>query len=170
MGLRADLPAPPVSLRLPPVGQIGIIVRDIRTAVECYSQVFGIESWTVKETSAPPLISTFMGQPATFRATIALGQTSSVVIELIQYHEGDTIHRDFAATHGEGIEHLGVYVPDLNEAMAEVGKAGISALEVVDGIGYSRDGRYAYLDTVGSMGITLELLQAPTQRNAPEAD
>lgn len=157
----------PISLNLPPVGQVGIIVRDIRTAVERYSRVFGIESWTVKETNAPPLVSTYKGQPANFRATIALGQAGPLVIELIQYQGGDTIHRDYVETHGEGVEHLGIYVSDLAEAVAEVSKLGIGVLEQVDGIGYSRDGRYAYLDTAASMGTILELLQAPTQRNPP---
>ncbi len=157
-------------LNLPPIGQIGIVVRDIRSAVDHYSRVLGINGWTIKENSAPPLDCTYRGRPASYRVAVALGQMGSLVVELIQYLEGDTIHRDFAETRGEGVEHLGIYVSNLEETISELSRAGVEVLQRASGLGYSRDGGYAYLDTEGTLGTILELIQPPTQRNPPAAE
>lgn len=157
----------PSDLNLPPVGQIGIVVRDIKAAVDHYSRTLGIGPWTIKENSAPPLDCTYKGRPAHYRVAVALAQAGPLVIELIQYLEGETIHRDFSEDQGEGVEHLGMYVADLDQVLDAMGRAGIGVLQRADGLGYSRDGRYAYLDTVSTLGTVLEFIQPPTQRNPP---
>jgi methylmalonyl-CoA/ethylmalonyl-CoA epimerase len=151
------------------VGQLGIVVRDIKASMEHYWGVLGIGPWKVYTNGPPPLRNvTYYGRPAFYRVRVALAQTESVVVELIQYLEGDSIHRDFLATHGEGIEHVGVYVPNLDESLARLQSQGLTVLQSADGLGAIGDGRYAYLDTRPTLGTILELIQAPSQRVAPE--
>jgi catechol 2,3-dioxygenase-like lactoylglutathione lyase family enzyme len=69
---------------------------------------------------------------------------------------------------GEGIEHLGIYVPNLDEPLARLRSQGVTILQAADGLGAIGDGRYAYLDTRSTLGMVLELIQAPSQRVAPE--
>jgi 4-hydroxyphenylpyruvate dioxygenase-like putative hemolysin len=99
---------------------------------------------------------------------VALAQTEAAVVELIEYLSGDTIHREFLAEHGEGIEHIGVYVPSLDEPLARLRSRGLTILQSGDGLGSSGDGRYVYLDTRSTLGVVLELIQVPTQRAEPE--
>jgi methylmalonyl-CoA/ethylmalonyl-CoA epimerase len=151
------------------VGQIGIVVRDIRASIEAYWRTLGIGPWKVYTNGPPPLRNvTYYGRPASYRVRVALAHTETGVVELIQYLEGDSIHRDFLATHGEGVEHLGIYVPNLDEALAPYRSQGLTVLQSADGLGMSGDGRYVYLDTRSSMGTILELIQTPTQRATPE--
>ena len=89
-------------------------------------------------------------------------------MELIEYIEGDTIHRDFLASGREGVEHLGVFVPDLEQALQPHLDMGIGILQQADGLGMSRDVRYAYLDTEPILGTILELIQNSTQPMPPE--
>jgi catechol 2,3-dioxygenase-like lactoylglutathione lyase family enzyme len=151
------------------LGQLGIVVRDIKASMKHYWNVLGIGPWKMYTNSAPPLRNvTYYGRPAAYRVRVALAQTESVVVELIEYLEGDSIHRDFLAKHGEGIEHLGIYVPDLDTPLARLRGQGLTILQAAEGLGASGDGRYVYLDTQSTLGIILELIQVPSQRIAPE--
>ena len=151
------------------VGQLGIVVRDIKASMEHYWGVLGIGPWKVYTNGPPPLRNvTYYGRPASYRVRVALAQTEYVVVELIQYLEGDSIHRDFLATCGEGVEHLGIYVPDLDPPMARLRSQGLTVLQSADGLGSSGDGRYVYLDTRSTLGTVLELIQAPSKRAEPE--
>ncbi len=152
---------------LPAIGQLGIVVRDLKAAMEEYSRVLGVGPWKVHTNSAPPIRCSYRGEPASYRVSVALADSGPLVIELIQYLDGDTIHREFANIRGEGIEHLGVYVPNLDEALVALEKQGVGILQRGDGLGYSRDGMYAYLDTEATLGIVLELIQPASQRTAP---
>ena len=156
-------------LGLSRVGQVGIVVRDIKASMEHYWHLLGIGPWKVYTNGPPPLRNvTYYGRPASYRVRVALAHTESVVVELIEYLEGDSIHRDFLATHGEGVEHVGVYVSNLEEPLARMRSQGVTVLQSADGLGAIGDGRYAYLDTRSSLGTILELIQAPSQRVAPE--
>ena len=156
-------------LGLSRVGQVGIVVRNIKASMEHYWHLLGIGPWKVYTNGPPPLRNvTYYGRPASYRVRVALAHTESVVVELIEYLEGDSIHRDFLATHGEGVEHVGVYVSNLEEPLARMRSQGVTVLQSADGLGAIGDGRYAYLDTRSSLGTILELIQAPSQRVAPE--
>ena len=156
-------------LALTRVGQLGIVVRDIQASMEHYWRVLGVGPWKVYTNGPPPLRNvTYYGRPASYRVRVALAQTESVVIELIQFLEGDSIHRDFLAAKGEGIEHVGVYVANLDEPLTRLRNQGLTVLQSADGLGALGDGRYAYLDTRFTLGTILELIQAPSLRVEPE--
>jgi hypothetical protein len=89
-------------------------------------------------------------------------------MELIQYLAGDTIHRDFLESGREGIEHVGTFVPDLEEALRHYQASGIAVLQRADGLGVKGDGRYAYLDTERTLGTILELVQSSSEPQPPE--
>ena len=157
------------NMRLGRVGQLGIVVRDIQKSMEHYWGVLGIGPWKVYTNGPPPLRNvTYHGRPASYRVRVALAQTESMVYELIQYLEGDSIHRDFLESQGEGIEHVGIYIPNLDDSLTGLRSQGLSVLQSADGLGAIGDGRYAYLDTRSTLGFVLELIQAPSQRAAPE--
>ena len=148
------------------IGQLGIVVRDIQASMEHYWRVLGIGPWKVY-TNQPPRV-TYHGRPASYRVRVALAQTDTMVYELLQYLEGDSIHRDFLEDHGEGIEHVAIYVSNLDESLARLRSQGLTVLQSADGLGASGDGRYAYLDTRSTLGTILELTQTASQRLAPE--
>ncbi len=150
------------------VEQIGLVVPDLDQAMQYYWRLCGIGPWNVYTNSAPPLKCVYRGQPANYKVKVALALTGEVQMELIEYIEGDTIHRDFIQAGQQGIEHFGVMVPDLDEALKPYTRKGISILQQVDGLGLSKDGRYAYLDTQATLGTVLELIQKSTRPMPPE--
>ena len=150
------------------IAQVGIVVRNLQAAMDGFSRALGIETWRVFTNSAPPLRCLYRRQAATYKVRVALANNGPLTIELIQYLEGDTIHRDFLAAGREGVEHLGIYVSDLDKVLARFKQQGFRELQSADGLGAKGDGRYVYLDTEAALGTILELIQAPSERLPPE--
>jgi len=139
-------------------------------AVENYVQMFGIGPWHFY-TYEKPLVSqmSYHGQPANYRSRIALSYFGPMRIELIEALEGgDSVYTDFIREHGYGVHHLGLLVEDMQGALAQAGEAGLEMTMDGSGFGKDGDGHYAYLDTEARLGVTLELIQRPKGRHAPE--
>ncbi len=155
-------------LSRPAIGQIGLVVKDLDAAMESYWRIAGIGPWSVYTTGAPPLTCIYHGHPANYKIRLATARSGSVQMELIEYISGDTIHRDFLASGREGVEHVGIYVPDLDEALQPYQNMRVGILQRADGMGVKGDGRYAYLDTESILGTLLELIQSSSQPMPPE--
>ena len=85
------------------------------------------------------------------------GKMGKVWINLLQPVEGDSIFQEFLDTRGEGIHHFAFLVDDVDKEEAEFVKKGYEVLASVrlkDGYGHS------IIDTAGTGGIYIELLQA----------
>jgi catechol-2,3-dioxygenase len=150
------------------IGQIGIVVKNLEAAMKRYWHTAGIGPWQVFTTGAPPLQCIYHDHPANYKVRLATARSGTVQMELIEYISGETIHRDFLASGKEGIEHLGIYVADLEQALQPYQDMGIGILQQADGLGMKGDGRYAYLDTESVLGTILELIQSSSQPMPPE--
>jgi len=151
------------------VAQVGLIVRDLDRAVEMYWQQFGIGPWHLY-TYGKPLVKrmTYRGRPSDYKMRVALSWLGPLRIELIQPLEGDTIYAEFIREHGYGVHHLGLLVDDMEAALAQARAAGLTMTQDGAGFGLDGDGHYAYLDTEAMLGVTLELIERPQRRVAPE--
>jgi len=150
------------------VDQIGLVVKDLDLALESYCRITGIGPWNVYTTGAPPLSCVYHGHPARYKIRLATARSGPLQMELIEYVSGDTIHRDFIASGREGVEHVGIFIPDLDEALQPYLEMGIGILQQAEGLGVKGDGRYAYLDTEPILGTILELIQSSSQPVPPE--
>jgi methylmalonyl-CoA/ethylmalonyl-CoA epimerase len=156
------------ALSLTHIAHVCIVVRDIQDAMGRYWKNMGIGPWKVRTSSAPPMVATYHGRPSYYKAKMAQAQAGSVILEFAQHLEGEDVYRDFLEERGEGVHHMGVYVPNLDEALAPFLAKGVAILQSGDGTGLTRDGRYAYLGTEAMLGTILEVIQAPSQRGEPE--
>ena len=151
------------------VAQVAIIVEDLDKAVENYWRLFGIGPWHIY-TYGKPLVKkmTYHGEPSEYKMRLALSYLGPLRIELIEMLEGDTVYADFVKEHGYGLHHFGVLVDDMEEAIAQAEAAGLTMTQDGAGFGLDGDGHYAYLDTEEIIGVTLELIERPKRRVAPE--
>lgn len=152
------------------VGQLGFIVEDLEATMHRYHRVFGRGGWQIY-TYGPRLLSVMRrhGQPATYSCRIGLSYFGQSRIELIQPLEGDTVYSEYVEKHGYGVQHLGIYVKEIEPALEEVRAAGIAVTMEGGGFGLDGDGYFAYLDTEEHFGVTYELIQRPKRRHEPEA-
>ena len=151
------------------VAQVAMIVKDIDRAVMYYEKVFGIGPWHFY-TYQKPLVKemSYKGKPADHSNRLALSYFGDLRVELIEVQHGDSIYQDFIDKHGYGIQHLGVLVENMEEALALAAEAGIEMVQDGSGFGPDGDGHYAYLDTEDDIGFTIELIERPKRRHPPE--
>jgi catechol 2,3-dioxygenase-like lactoylglutathione lyase family enzyme len=151
------------------IAQVAILVKDLDKTVENYWAVFGIGPWNFY-TYARPLVRemSYRGKPADYGMRLALSYIGPLRIELIEAKAGDSIYADFIREHGYGVHHFGILVEEMNDELAKAKAAGLQMIQDGSGFGLDGDGHYAYLDTEELLGVTLELIQRPKARVAPE--
>jgi hypothetical protein len=152
------------------IGQLGFVVENVDSMIQAYYENFGIGDWKIY-TYGPQLLSfmTYKGKPTSYSSRIVLGYFGSTRIELIQPIEGHTVYTDFIEKHGYGLQHLGIYVQDIQSSLAIVKKNGIEVIMEGGGFGLDGDGYFAYLDTEKRYGICYELIQRPLRRHEPDS-
>ncbi|MHB1133196.1 MAG: VOC family protein [Chloroflexota bacterium] len=151
------------------IDQVAFVVKDLDKSMASYWLNFGIGPWRVY-TYGPPLVkdTTYNGQPGDFHWRVALADFNGMVMELIQPLDGENVYSEFLAKHGEGVQHLGVIVPNLEQAVAEAQGAGYRVIQSGHGYGVRGDGGFAYLDTLAELGTIIEMVEIPVERIAPE--
>ena len=144
-------------LKLPGVGQIGYVVRDMDTALVTYRDTFGIGLWMLLEERPEPCVE--CGRQVNPVLRIALAYAGPVQMELLQVVEGESFHLDHVRESEGGLHHLGFMVRDLDRRLDAAREAGIAILQrgTIRETGLTID--YAYLDTADLAGVVLELIQ-----------
>lgn len=90
-------------------------------------------------------------------------------LEVIESLEGPNLYEEFLASHGEGIHHVGVWVPDLRAGIGELEARGYVLIQAGFGTATRGDGGFAYFETDGPLKTTLELIEVPKERPAADA-
>ena len=135
------------------IGQVGIVVNDIDQAIN-YLNSLGIETFEPKRIQITE--RWLRGKPANYKCKLKFARLGSLELEMIQPIEGETIHKEFLESKGEGIHHLGFFVSDLDKEVAKLARLGV---EVIQSGERPDGGGFAYLDTEKSCGAVIELIQ-----------
>jgi methylmalonyl-CoA/ethylmalonyl-CoA epimerase len=139
-------------LKLPEVGQIGVVVEDLDRAVAFYETVFGLGPFRIQEAEAPNVWD--RGEEKRIKARLGFAMLGQVELELIHILEGDSLHLEFLREHGEGLHHLGFKVKDFQAKLEQAKAMGFEVLQM------GPFGRfYAYLDTRRCGGVIVELIE-----------
>ena len=150
------------------INQIALVVRDLDEAMRRYWNDLGVGPWRVYTYQAPLVKDmTYRGRRQDYRMRLALAPLSDVTIELIQ-PLSDSIYTEHLQRKGEGLHHVGVTVPSLQEAVLSAAKLGFRVIQSGRGYGRGGDGGYAYLDTEDYLGMVVELIEATAERPVPE--
>ena len=142
------------TVKLPPVEQIGIVVKDMDKAIEYYSSTFGWGPFEVREVKMDGF--TYKGKTGSCRQKSAFAKSGPMEIELIQPMEGETPHTDFLRQKGEGLEHLRFRIDDLDKTLAELAKEGIHPIYHQR---VSPDVAFAYINSDKVGGVMFELFE-----------
>ena len=140
------------TVRLPPVDQIGIVVKDIDPVVEYYTSLFGLGPFEVREVELKGFI--YQDEPHDCRLRVAFTQSGLVQIELIQILEGQSPHSEFLQQKGEGLQHLRFLVKDCPAVLARLAEAGIKP------VWHRGVPVFGYLNTDQIGGVMFELVDA----------
>lgn len=138
----------PQKLKFKTVDQIGFAVKDADKVIESWSSMFGMGPWSFRD------IGGIDGKGRPWKARLAFAPMGDTTIELIQPVEGRIFQSRFLETIGEGVNHLGFYVDDVEGEMAKLIDQGAKLL-------LKAEGQFAYFETGGPGGVIFELIQRP---------
>ena len=139
---------------LPPVHQLGFVVKDLDLVLPFFSSLFG--SLKVVEYQLKGV--NYRGKPSDCKLKVAFANAGSVEIELIQLLAGDSPHQEFLLTERQGIHHIGFKIKDIDTNIIELGKHGYSSIwyhRLSDGTAFS------YLEHHSNRDFLLELIELP---------
>ena len=158
----------PSGLLLPDFKQIALVVRDLDKAVRSWTDELNIGPWTAYLLDPTRMKEMrYFGKDVAFSFRHAFAWQGELQFELIQPLTGASIFSDHLAMHGEGLHHLGKYVPDHAEAVAQALASGFEPLQSARGFGAEGDGAFAYFQHP-DVALIIELIEAPRVRIEPE--
>jgi methylmalonyl-CoA/ethylmalonyl-CoA epimerase len=134
---------------------VGVVVRDMDKTIERLNKL-GIGPF--QERILPPdAVEKFRGKPfiPSQRVKIQITQVGNMELELIQPLAGESPHREFLDQKGEGIQHLGFMVDNLDEAVKGLTAEQSSIMLTSQ---FKGGGGVAYLD-LEAAGLIVELVQ-----------
>ena len=141
------------TLGLPPLAQIGFVVRDIKESMAKYEQLYG--PWQHLDGSVRA--ATYRGREADVQLDVVIGHSGALEIELNQWLSGDSPHREFIERGREGMHHVQYRVEDADGWIARLRPLGYEP------IWYKRwcaDTTFAYLERSGDP-LIVEFLEMP---------
>ncbi|MGD1118361.1 MAG: VOC family protein [Dehalococcoidales bacterium] len=134
---------------------VGIVVKDMEKTIERLTEL-GIGPFKPRILPADAR-ETYRGQPfiPSQRVAIQIAQIGNLEIELVQPISGKSPHQEFLDEKGEGIQHLGFIVDNLEEDVKRLTTEGSSVLLTSQ---FKGGGGVAYLD-LNTAGLIVELVQ-----------
>lgn len=150
------------------IGQIAMLVPDLKDGVALWSDLLGSSDWLIF-TYHPGNVHgmTYRGTPGKFSMRLALCGANPQ-IELIQPLDGPSIYHDFVETQGYGLHHVGIYVSSISETVKQMENHGFTVTQSGHGYGLDGDGGFAYYDTTSTGNVILETIEVPRHRRASE--
>ena len=140
---------------------VGLVVKDMDKAIQRFTAL-GIGPFKQRVLPADAK-ETYRGKPfqPSKRVKIFIAMIGDVELELIQPINGKSPHQEFLDKKGEGIQHLGFMVDDLEKSVKDLTKAGSEILLTSE---FKGGGGVAYLD-LDAADVIVELVQPPEKRD-----
>jgi methylmalonyl-CoA/ethylmalonyl-CoA epimerase len=142
--------APGLDAILPPIDQIGFVVRDVDAAVRQYRPLIGkfdVVQYDLDDVD-------YRGRKASCTLKIATARSGELEIELIEVIAGEAYHREFLDRGGDGPHHVRFPIDDLDAAVASLEPLGF---ERVFGKRFGPGLAFAYLED--ESGRVIELFE-----------
>jgi catechol 2,3-dioxygenase-like lactoylglutathione lyase family enzyme len=147
------------ALGLPDASQVALVVRNLDDAVAHLEGIVGLGPFVRPEIHYDPIY--YRGEPSPGSSwEMAFCSLGPIELEVVMPVTRPTIYHDFLDTVGEGLHHIGFDLPDLDARLELCDRLGIRILQM----GRTPAGGFAYLDTVGSGGLMVELIQRKARR------
>jgi methylmalonyl-CoA/ethylmalonyl-CoA epimerase len=148
--------------------QIGIVVRDLETAMRRYVDDHGIGPWEIVEFHAGEAEALHEhGRPVDRSWRLATAMVGTVQWELIEPLDDESDYARFLAEKGGGVHHIAVAPASYDQALADIAEKGQEA--VLSGT-FGPGIRVAYLPTEQDLGVIVEIFSRdPASEQKPDA-
>ena len=148
-----DAPTDLDGLGLPPIDQVGFVVRSIEETKKRYAALFG----PFTEMDGSVEAATYRGRQADADLAILFGHSGELEIEFIEWRAGESPHREFIEAGREGMHHLRYRVDDADGWIEKLKPLGYEPIWYKQ---FSADTTFAYLERPGDP-LLIEFLEMP---------
>ncbi len=138
-------------VELPPIDQVGYVVKSLDETTRRYAQLFG--PFVLMDSPLTGVLH--RGKPADVNLRIAYGSAGPLEMEFIEVLSGQSPHAEFLAAGREGIHHVRYRVPDCDATIAALRGEGFAPIWYHD-MGFAK---FAYLEHASRDGVLIELLE-----------
>lgn len=138
---------------LPPIDQVGFVVRSIDETKKRYEPLFG----PFTEMDGSVTEATYRGKVADAQLQILFGHSGELEIEFIEWRGGESPHREFIEQGREGMHHLRYRVDDVDGWIEKLGTIEYRPIWYKQ---FSPEITFAYLEREGDP-LLIELLAMP---------
>ncbi len=143
------------------IDQVGVVVKDMEKAMQYYSSSFGIGPFRpLHVTSVDRRV--YGKKVNDIKNLTRVARLGDIQFELIQPVSGESIQKEFLEKKGEGINHVGFFVKDLETEVARLTEKGFKAISTGK---FTGSGGFAYFDTNHVGGVFFELVQWPPEED-----
>lgn len=152
---------------LPELSQVGLVVTDLEQSMEQYAQLLGVGPWSVFRFEPPELTdTTYQGEQTAQRWRLAIADTGTVDLELIEPLDGENSYTAHLDEHGPGLHHVACFAfDDPASVVAQFEASGVDVLQS----GVYQGGGFWYLDTRDQLGTILEIVEPPEGGTEPDS-
>lgn len=143
------------------VSHLGLVIRQA-APVSSYWHRLGFPEMRLAD-AGPREDSRYQGKPLWFSFVVGWHSYSHPTFEwIIPPLDPTNCYADFLRVHGEGVQHLGVPVENLESAVERYTKLGYAPVQsgAWGDVGKPGSGQYAYMDTEALGGVNVELIHA----------
>ena len=142
------------------VDQFGYVFKDVEKQAKTMETFFGIPKFTIL--GPIELDTVYRGKSTKYTVKAAIGRLfDNTELELIQFIDGECIHKEFLDEGREGFHHVSFNVNNLTSLIDEFKTKGINVLQSGRLVGL----KYVYMDTESLLGIILEFSETKRKRS-----
>ncbi|MFX1390876.1 MAG: VOC family protein [Promethearchaeota archaeon] len=140
------------------VDQLGFVYKDIKKQANIMKSVFKLPDFIFSGPKSHSYV--YRGKISEVILDIGISRIGNTQIELIQLIEGECIYNQYLDQGKEGLQHIGVYVENVQQSINEFEKTNIKPIQT----GRVLRHLFAYMDTEKVFGIIIELLELMKRR------
>jgi hypothetical protein len=147
------------TLKLPAMGQLGIVVKSIEQSLPYYKSLMNIHSWHRPNFVEEKIY--YKDRHIDLNLNVAIGYSGPLQFELIEVMQGEeNIYTKLIKTRKEGLHHVGFFISNIEKKTELLRKSGFYPIQygILKTTGKALI-RFAYFDTVKSCGYIIELIE-----------
>ena len=132
--------------------QVAMVVRDADKATRRFAELLGVPVPAVSMANEDGSDTvTYRGEPTKGRVRLSFFEMENLIVEFIEPTEDPTTWKEFLETNGPGVHHIAFKTKNcMLETAGKLERFGYPLIQNGD--------KYAYVDSVGDLGVILELL------------
>jgi len=138
-----------INLRNHKIDQLGYVYKDAEKQAKIMETTFGIPKFAFLEGKNP---INYRGKELEYSVKIGISRWLGTQIELIQPLEGQSSHTEFLEKGREGLQHISLFVEDIDPYIEDFKKKGFQIIQS----GQIGKQKFVYFDTEEAFGLIIE--------------